>query len=185
MTLTRIGAALSIIGAIFLTTVPALAQKLPSAVIAVIDSQRVWRDSKAATSARQQLEQFRGQFQQEIQREEERLRNEEQELGRQRAILAPDAFEGRRREFERKVQDLQRRVQERQRALEQSFNVTRGEINKVVIAVINDLSKDRGFTVVLDRAQVSFSADGLDITADVLRVLDQRIPQVKVQAPKG
>ena len=159
--------------------------KVPPAIIAVIDSQRVWRDSKAAASARQQLEQFRGQFQQEIQREEERLRNEEQELGRQRAILAPDAFEGRRREFERKVQDLQRRVQERQRALEQSFNNTRGEINKVVIAVINDLSKDKGFTIVLDRAQVSFSADGLDITADVLRALDQRIPQVKVQPPKG
>lgn len=184
MKATRFGAILFLAAALVLPALPAAAQKLPAAVIAVLDSQKVWRESKAAGSARQQLDQFRGQFQQEIQREEERLRNEEQELGRQRAILAPDAFENRRRDFEKKVQDLQRRVQERQRGLEQSFNNARNEINKTVVAVINDLQKDKGFTVVIDRAQVSFSADNLDITPDVLRALDQRLPQVRVQAPK-
>lgn len=161
----------------------ASAQKLPPTVVGIIDSQRISRDAKAFQSARAQLDQFRQQFQGEVSKEEERLRAEEQELGRQRAILTPDAFEARRRDFEKKVQEAQRKVQERSRALEQSFNNARNEIGQVVLKVINDIAVQRGITVVLDRAQVQFASDQNDITADTIKMLDQRLTSVKVPPP--
>ncbi|MFX8106693.1 hypothetical protein ABTK92_20675, partial [Acinetobacter baumannii] len=77
--------------------------------------------------ARTQLERYRTSYQSEISRDEERLRKEDEELGRQRAVLSPDAFDKRRAEFERKVMDVQRRMQDRSVSLEQSFDKVRGD----------------------------------------------------------
>ena len=162
---------------------PAFAQKLPPAVIGIIDNQRIFRDAASFKSLRQQFEQYRLQYQGDAQKDEERLRGEDQELVRQRAILAPDAFDQRRRDFERRVGDVQRKVQERSRALETAVNTGRATIAGAVQQIINDIGNERGITVVIDKAQVQFASDQLDITAEVLKRLDQRMPTVKMPAP--
>jgi Skp family chaperone for outer membrane proteins len=162
---------------------PALAQKLPPAVLGIIDNQRIFRDAASFKSLRQQLEQYRLQYQTELQKEEGRLRNEEQDLVRQRAVLAPEAFDQRRRDFERKASDAQRKVQERSRALETAFNSGRATIGKTVQQIINDIGTERGITVVMDKVQVQFASDQLDITTEVLKRLDQRMPNVRMPAP--
>jgi Skp family chaperone for outer membrane proteins len=171
--------------AVLVAVAPAAAQKMPAAAVAVVDSQRIGRDAAAFKSARQQLDQYRAGYQAEIAREEEALRTEEQELSRQRTVLAPDAFEARRRDFERKVTEVQRRVQDRSRQLEQSFNGVRAEVGKQLVAIVRELANERGITLVLDRAQVMFHADSIDVTGEVLKRLDQRLPSVKVSVPAG
>jgi outer membrane protein len=162
---------------------PAIAQKLPATVVAIVDNARVQREATAWESARQQVQQISQGYQQEFQREEDRLRTEEQELARQRTILAPDAFEGRRRDWERRAADFQQRINERRRGLEQSMNNVRTEIFKRQQEVINDIARDRAFNLVLDKSVVGFSADALDITTDVVKRLNQKMPSVKVPPP--
>ena len=160
--------------------------KVPPAIIAVIDSQRVNREAAALKNARQQLEQFRFTFQSEIAKEEEKLRAEEQEIARQRSVLAPEAFEQRRQAFQAKVVDLQKRIQERSQSLEKMLNGVREQVTVQVIDILKGLATERGFNMVLDRAQVQiFIGDSIDITPEVLKRLDQRLPTVKVNLPAG
>ncbi len=158
--------------------------KIPPAVIAVIDAQRINRDAQALKTARQQLEQFRFSFQSEIVKEEEQLRAEDQELARQRAVLTPEVFEQRRAAFQGKVIELQRRIQERSQALDKMLGGVRDQVTKEVVAIMKQLSAERGFNMVLDRAQLQMPvADNFEITAEVLKRLDQRLPSVKVALP--
>jgi len=160
--------------------------KVPPSIIAVIDSQRVNREAAALKNARQQLEQFRFSFQSEIAKEEEKLRAEEQEIARQRSVLAPEAFEQRRQAFQAKVIDLQKRIQERSQSLEKMLNGVREQVTVQVIEILKGLAAERGFNMVLDRAQVQiFIGDSIDITPEVLKRLDQRLPTVKVNLPPG
>lgn len=164
----------------------AQAGKVPPAVIAVIDSQRINREAAALKNARQQLEQYRSGFQSEIAKEEEKLRGEEQELARQRSVLAPEMFEQRRQAFQGKVVALQKRIQERSQSLEKMLNSVREQVTVQVVEILKDLSKERGYNMVLDRAQVQIVVgDNIEITPEVLKRLDQRLPTVKVALPAG
>jgi len=181
------------LAALAVSALPGLAQaqaagggKVPPAIIAVIDSQRVNREAAALKNARQQLEQFRFNFQSEIAKEEEKLRAEEQEIARQRSVLAPEAFEQRRQAFQSKVVDLQKRIQERSQSLEKMLNGVREQVTLQVIEILRGLATERGFNMVLDRAQVQiYIGDSIDITPEVLKRLDQRLPTVKVNLPAG
>lgn len=179
--------AIALAAASAMFVVPAVAQtqapKLPPTVAAIVDNAKVQREATAWESARQQVQQISQGYQQEFQREEERLRNEEQELGRQRSVLSPDAFEQRRRDWERRAADFQQRVNERRRGLEQSMNNVRTDIFKRQQEVINEIARDRAFNLVLDKSVVAFSADALDITPDVVKKLNQKMPSVKVTPP--
>jgi Skp family chaperone for outer membrane proteins len=164
---------------------PAPAQGAAGAGIGIIDMQRIIRDAAAFRDARTQLERYRTTYQSEITRDEERLRKEDEELGRQRAVLSPDAFDKRRAEFERKVMDVQRRMQDRSVSLEQSFDKVRGDVGRMVIQIVTDMVKERGYQLVLDKSQVVFHATEMEITDEVLRRLDQKMPTAKVTPPGG
>ncbi|HEX6956860.1 MAG TPA: OmpH family outer membrane protein [Ferrovibrio sp.] len=162
------------------------AAKVPPAIIAVIDSQRINREAAALKNARQQLEQYRAGFQSEIAKEEEKLRNEEQEISRQRSVVTPEVFQQKRQAFQGKVVDLQKRIQERSQSLEKMLNSVRDQVTVQVVDILKELATERGFNFVLDRAQVQlFVGDSIDITPEVLKRLDKRLPTVKVALPSG
>lgn len=158
--------------------------KVPPSVIAVIDIQRIMRDAAAHKGARQQLEQFRNSFQAEMAKEDEKLRAEDQELMRQRSILAPEVWDQRRQAFQSKVVEVQRRVQERSQAVDKSMAGVRDQIAQQVVKILEELGGERGFNMVLDRSQMHIIiGDNIELTAEVLKRLDQRLPSVKVNLP--
>ena len=65
-----------------------LGQNFPETMIAVIDFQTLERDALAARNIRSQMETYRSQYAAIISKEEEQLRQLEQELKRQRTILS-------------------------------------------------------------------------------------------------
>ncbi len=180
----RLAAAFAVVAGLALPGLALAQGKIPPAVIAVIDAQRINRDAQALKAARQQLEQFRFNFQSEIVKEEEQLRAEEQELGRQRAVLTPEVFQQRSQAFQGKVMELQRRIQERSQSLDRMLGGVRDQVTQEVVAIMKQLSTERGFNMVIDRAQLQMPVeDRFEITAEVLKRLDQRLPTVTVTPP--
>jgi outer membrane protein len=156
------------------------AQQLPTAVAAVIDYQQVLRDARAARSIREQIEVRRKAYQEEISAQEERLREAEQELAKQRSLLAPEAFAEKRREFEKDVAEVQRLVQERRRELDRISAVALNEVKQALIDIVTDLAEKRGFNLVLPSSEVLFFARRIDLTEEVMAELDARLPEVDV-----
>ena len=156
------------------------AQQLPAAVAAVIDYQQVLRDARAARSIREQIEVRRAAYQEEISAQEERLRDAEQELAKQRSLLAPEAFAEKRREFEKEVAEVQRLVQERRRELDRISAVALNEVKEALIDIVTDLAEERGFNLVLPSSEVLFFARRIDLTEEVMAELDARLPEVDV-----
>ena len=160
----------------------AAAQKLPPAVAAVIDYQRILRDAAAARSIRDQIEARRKAYQEEISKEEQRLHEIDKEFAKQRSVLSPEDFAEKRREFEQDVAGVQRKVQERRRELDRLSAAALNEVKEALIAIVTSIAEERGFNLVLPSSEVLFFARTLDLTEEVLAKLDARLPQVQLSA---
>ena len=165
--------------------VPAIGGETRAAVIAVLDLQKILRESNAAKTVAAQVETYKNGYQEQIRIEEEELRAEEQELKRQRPILAQEAFDQKRRAFERRVAEVQRRVRERSRALDRVVRQSRQKLSQEVLAIVSDMSAANGFNLVLERSQVVFFGKPLEITDEVMAQLNKRLPSIRVPPPEG
>jgi outer membrane protein len=153
-------------------------ETLPAAVIAVIDMDRIIRDSSAGQSLRSQVESQREAFQTEIAAREATLREEDQKLAQQRAVLAPEVFAQKRQEFGTRVAEVQREVQTRKTKLDRAYNEGIEQIRRATIEILDELAKDRGFNVVIPLRQVLIAASVLNLTDEVLARLNERLPSV-------
>lgn len=156
------------------------AQEMPSPTIAVLDIQRILRDSKAAKSIRPQVEKRKKQFQEEVRGQEGKLRKADKDLQQQRAILAPEAYAKKRRAFEENARKARRSVQARKRQLEVAFGKAMEEVRRSLILIARDVAIERKINIVLPKSVVLLSMKNLDITAEALKRLDEKLPSVKV-----
>jgi outer membrane protein len=158
----------------------ALAQKLPTAVAAVIDYQRILRDAAAARSIRDQIEARRKAYQDEISKQEQRLHEADKAVAKQRSLLTADAFAEKRRQYEQDVAEVQKMVQDRRRELDNVSAGALNEVKKALIEVVTSIAEERGFNLVLPSSDVLFFARKIDLTDEVLTKLDARLPDVRV-----
>jgi outer membrane protein len=147
---------------------------------AVIDYQRVLREAKAAKSIREQIEARRKLYQDQIAKEEQKLNDADKELAKQRAVLSAEAFNGKRQEFQKKVGTVQRMVQERRRTLDQVSSSALNQVRNAMIEIVSDLSEERGFNLVLPSSAVLLFSPQIDLTQEVIKRLDGKLPSVKV-----
>jgi outer membrane protein len=149
--------------------------------LAVVDIQKVLQDSEAAKDIREQIKVQRDKYQAEITKQEEDLRSSEQKLTQQKSILSQDAFKEKREEFKEKLTKAQRDVQEKRSQLDNALNDSIGEVQKVVFQIISDMAKEKGFKIAIPTSQILYSEPGLNITEDVLKKLNDKLPKVKVK----
>lgn len=165
---------------VLLVPANAVGQQLPPAVVAVVDYQRLLREAKAARSIREQVEERRRRFQEQIRAEEQRLVEQERELTRQRGVLSAEAYAEKRSEFEQEAARVQRMVQELRRELDAVSAAAYSDLRNAIIEVVGGLAKTRGFNLVLPSSAVLLFAPQLDLTDEALAALDRRLPDVVV-----
>lgn len=180
---TILAAAACLNGGLLLPVAPAGAQE--PARIAVIDIQRIMRDSIAAEGVRQEIENRRANYQNEIAELEATLREREQELTRQRSIIAPDLFQQRERKFQGEVGELGQLVESRKRQINHAMGDAMQQIQAALSQVVEEVVAERELTLVLPRSQIVFSAEHLEITDVVLERLNERMPSVQIALPEN
>lgn len=167
--------------------VPVEAQQppaLPAPVILIVDMTQILHEAKAAKAAQGVINQQFNTYSKEVAQQEDDLKKARDELERQRTVMATDAYTARARELQQRYDELAQVVQNRRQALQQSYNDAMVKIENVALEVIADIVKERKANLVLAKQAVVFEAEGLDITADAMARLDQKLPSVQVNLPK-
>jgi len=160
---------------------PATAQAVPAPSIGVLDVRLILRESNAAKSLQPQIDKLLTGFQQDISNRESALRKAEQKLLGQRSILAPEAFNQRRRQFEERAKKAQREVQTRKRALDRAVAVAKNKIRVAMFEIAKDIANEKKINIVMAKSGVLMSKKELEITAETMKRLNQKLPSVKVE----
>jgi Skp family chaperone for outer membrane proteins len=150
--------------------------------LAVVDVQEVLRASKAATKWREQLEAQKTALQKDLSKEESGLRDQEQELAGKRSVLKAEAFEQKRKEFQEKVAAFQKKVQDKSRDLDQKFANGNNQVRKAMLESVAEISEKNGFSMVFSRADLLIFDKTLDVTDQVVKAIDQKLPEIKPES---
>ena len=150
---------------------------------AVLDTDAVIAQSKAMKNIHEQMAKYQTDIQTVIDKEKLDAKKEEEELVRKRNLLAPEVLAEERKKFQNRIVALQRHVQESNQKLTQVRAEATAKVSDVFRAVVSDVVKLNGITVVLRKNQVVYANPNLDITAIVLKDLDKRLPSVQVANP--
>lgn len=160
--------------------VPQPVQAFP---VGIVDMAKVRQSSTALRSIADQITEYRNTFQKDIQAEENSLREANQELSRQHAVLSAEAFDEARRAFEDRVADVQRTVQQRKAELEKVREAGMRDLQRALNLIVAEIAEERGLVLVLSRDQTVLSANALEITEEVLKRLNEQLPDVTVAKP--
>ena len=174
--------ALAVLLLLGLMPAPATAQDR-SLVIVVVDFQRIVRESAAAATVREQIDELRTAYQGEFARIEEQLRTAEAELTNQRPVLPDEEFLRRRREFELQVTEAQRQAQYRRAELDRALDGAMDRIQSSLLDVIANIAERQRANVVLNRSNVVMVDQDLDFTEEALAELNAVLPHVDVAVP--
>jgi len=153
-------------------------------VILIVDLQQILQDAKAAKGVQAIINQEYSSYTKEVAQQEDELQKARAELERQRTVLAPDAFNTRARDLQQRYDELGQVVQGRRQSLQQSLNEAMLQVKNAALSVIADIVKERKANLVIEKQAVVFEADGMDVTADAVARLDQKLASVPVNLPK-
>ncbi len=152
-------------------------------MLVIIDIAQVVRDSAAAKVMRSQAERQQAALRAEDEKTDKDLRAAEQELVQQRTILAPEAFNQRRRDFERRVSEAQQSAQSKRRDLEEAFSAAQRRLEAAMNEIVIEVAKENDYKAVLPRAIIVASHDQIDITDEILQRLNKKVPTVSLSTP--
>jgi Skp family chaperone for outer membrane proteins len=147
---------------------------------ALVDMQELFRASKAGKSIQEQLAAQQKIYQKKVDQASTTLKQAEEQLNRQRTVLAPDAYAQKRQEFERQVATAQRDLQTQKRDLDYAFGKAMERLQSRVGTIIGGIAEREGLLMVFPRAQVVLAQKSLDITPRILEQLDKELQTVKV-----
>lgn len=155
----------------------------PQPSIGVIDMQHVLTESAAARRVVAQRDGFLNKYKARTAEVEKELRETDQELGRLRSTLPPEAFNTRYQEFQTRVSEFQAEVQTRRRNLERAFGEAMNEIQSAVIRAADTVASKRGMNLLLYRNQVFLFDPSMDLTDEVLALVNEKLPNVTMADP--
>ena len=142
--------------------------------IGLIDVQRVLSDSNAGKKAREK-------FQVQVKKTEADLMRQKQEVEKLKAdmdkkgpLLRDDDRKNLEKELQRKYVNYQRDMRDSQEELQQKEREMTAEILKELETVVTEVGKNEKFTMILERSQLLYGDQAVDITTKVVELYNSR-----------
>ena len=166
---------------IFLFLIPSTSfSDYPNTSIGVIDLNRILAEADAAIMASKQIEEIAKEIEDEIKKSDEDIIKEQNLLIESQAIMAPEAFDSKRKEYENKVQKYNADRQSKLIKIDELIAVSRNDVLNALKPILEEISNEKGITILLEKGSVMLNADKMDITDKVLKKLNTEFPELKV-----
>ena len=171
-------------------TAPSSAPASASVRIAVIDVERLVRDSALGKEAFGRVKKLSDDKKSENDRLQKELRDIEQKLSTQGQSLSDDKREQLQKQYNEKSLDYKSFTEKASRDLDQAQKKELADLERRVFPIITQLGKERGYTLIFNKFQsgLVFADDAADITEDVLKRFNTTVavpPAAAAKAPAG
>jgi outer membrane protein len=158
----------------------ASASGLPAPQILIVNVEGVMKQSKAVVGLYQQLDAQTAAIQKEVAKTEDELQGAKQELAKEQGVLSPDSFEEKRHAFEKRFTEWQKETQAKQQSLRQGAQDAFAKVSAKLREIVGDIAEERHSNLVLQNNVALVVDPAYEVSAEVLKRLDQKMPEVKL-----
>ncbi|MBT5481186.1 MAG: OmpH family outer membrane protein [Alphaproteobacteria bacterium] len=149
--------------------------------VGTIDISAVLRASEATEKVRRLLDGKRAEFKEEFAQKEAELVLKEQELQSKRDVMSQDAYRNEVQKFQNDVAEIQRQIQFRRQSLDNAFQQAQDKIRQLALKIVTEIANERRLDFVLNKDNVLVFRNKLDITQNVLEVLNERTKNARLE----
>jgi len=152
----------------------------PAVKIAVVDVQKVQRESRAMRGIRDSLQALRKKYNTQFVAREKEMQAEYNRLRKDKEMSRGE-YERRIRALQADLVKLRRQSRARSQALSRSFQQSFAKFRQEVILVVKSMAVEDGYTLVLNRVTLIHAAPQYDITDKVVVRLNKRLPKLPLR----
>jgi Skp family chaperone for outer membrane proteins len=157
--------------------------KPASIVVAVVDGGKLALSAKAMKAAQAEAEGLAKRFDADFSGEQKKLQAEYQQLEKDRLKITGQEYDQRLQRLNARFAEVRRTAQIRQEQMSRAVRAVQLQFRSEVVKVIQAMSVEAGYTLVVEKSAILHSAAQLDITDKVLERLDKAQIQVKFEFP--
>lgn len=157
-----------------------IARAESSEVIVILDLGKVLSKSTAMADADKQLRQMDTDIRSEGVAREKKLREEQDEINRQRVILPPETFNKKLKEFGKKASGYKNEMQAKLKQLAFTRSAAINKIEKAMEPIVSKVAKSLNATMILEKKRILFAGKELDISEQVVTELNKKIPSIQL-----
>ena len=152
----------------------------PNTSIGVIDINKILAEANAAVEAAEEIEKIAIEIENEIKSSDEEIIKEQNLLIESQSIMAPEAFEAKRIEYESKIQTYNSERQSKLMKIDELIAISRNDILNAMKPILEEISNEKGITIILEKTSIMLNAEKMDITNEALKRLNKSLPNIKV-----
>lgn len=149
--------------------------------IAVLDVEKIVKESKAMRDIQKRVTKKQKSYQKEVNKKQKSLEAEQKKLEGKKKVLSAKAFAKEMKKFEKKIEKLKTLVDKRQSSLKKASVDGMAKVNDKIKVIISELSEEEDIDLIVPAGQTLFYKDNLDISKEVLKRLNKKITRVKVK----
>lgn len=165
---------MKIVSAIFLFLLLAVPVRSQEGVkIGFVDLDRALNESRAGRSALEKLQAEVKETESSLLKEKQDLERLRSDIDKKRLLLKEVERRNLEKDFQRRVRNYQRAMRDSQEELNQRKNELMADILKGLEKVVTAIGKKEKFTLILERSQVLYTDQGVDITDMVISRYDR------------
>lgn len=150
-------------------------------IILVINRAQLLNESAAGKNIATQANTLRETLAKELEEEFKSIQSEEEQLIAQQSLLAPEVLQERAQKLQLRRQEFQGTQQAKNQEYQASIAQATGEIGKVLEPILTEMITERSATILIDRAELIFATPEIDVTAEVMKRLNDKLTEVELK----
>lgn len=152
--------------------------------IAVVNYSRIESDSAVTKDITSQIQKKQEELQQEVQKIQSDVQAKVEDLEKSASILTAKALEQKKLNLQKALVKTDEDLKAKAQRLENIKNKTLLDLNNQIKEIVATIAKKQDYDFVLSESAVIYSDDKNDITEDVLKELNKKVPSIKINWAK-
>lgn len=145
-----------------------------------IDFTKVLNSSKSGAQAQKKLQDKFKSESSKFDKLTKNIRKEESEIINQKKVLSPEEYQKKVKALRKRVADLQKSKQNSFNSISKSRNDAKKELLKAVNPILKKYMEDNKIRLILDKETVILGDSTLEITDQIIAILNKELPSVKI-----
>jgi len=142
--------------------------------IGYVDYSRIVADSQAGKRARERFEAQVKKVESDLMKERQDLERIKSDIEKKGPLLKEEERRNLEADFQKRSVNLQRSMNDYQQEFRQKENEIMQEIVSAIGVIVGEIGKADKFTLILERNQILYSDQGIDITSKVIEAYNSR-----------
>ena len=115
-----------------------------------------------------------------LQKKEKAIQEEETKIIKQKKVVSPEEYKKKVTDLRNKVDSLQKERNSLLAKVSKQRSKAKGELLKNLNPIIQEYMKEKNIKMVLDKKSVLLADESLDITQDIVKLLNSKLKSIKL-----